>query len=175
MPEEWQEKDDAITSNLQALTQGYAPVQPLCSRERSVMELALRGKTTDQIATILGLSPTTAKGYRSSALGKLHATNRTQAAYIMYATGIMPVTYRPRHHHRLSTAQAVVLKHVAYGDTTKAIAAQLGYSSLTIRDHIAEVSVVFTATGRPNIVSQAFTLGYFAYGGSSGSPQNPSY
>ena len=48
-----------------------APVDPLAPRERQVLQLVAEGKTSKEIAMVLGLSPKTAESYRSRVMEKL--------------------------------------------------------------------------------------------------------
>ena len=52
------------------------PYDPLTDRERQVLQLIAEGKTTKEIAVILGVSVKTAESHRSSLMGKLdiHST-----------------------------------------------------------------------------------------------------
>ena len=63
------------------VVQGYlanteAPYDPLTDRERQVMQLIAEGKTTKEVAVILGVSVKTAESHRSSLMSKLdiHST-----------------------------------------------------------------------------------------------------
>jgi two-component system response regulator DesR len=53
---------------------------PLTDRERDVLRAALDGSSVRQIAAALFLSPGTVRNHLSSAIGKTHASNRTEAA-----------------------------------------------------------------------------------------------
>jgi DNA-binding NarL/FixJ family response regulator len=70
------------------VVQGYlskteTPYDPLTDRERQVMQLIAEGKTTKEVAVILGVSVKTAESHRSSLMGKLdiHST----AGVVRYA------------------------------------------------------------------------------------------
>lgn len=54
---------------------------PLTERERDVLRAALDGSSVRQIAAALFLSPGTVRNHLSSAIGKTHAANRTEAAF----------------------------------------------------------------------------------------------
>jgi DNA-binding CsgD family transcriptional regulator len=56
-----------------------AEQSPLSSRERECLSWVAAGKTTDEVATILGLSLETVRVYVKRAMRKLGATSRTQA------------------------------------------------------------------------------------------------
>ena len=53
---------------------------PLTDREQDVLRAALDGSSVRQIAAALFLSPGTVRNHLSSAIGKTHASNRTEAA-----------------------------------------------------------------------------------------------
>lgn len=57
-------------------------VEELTARELDVLRLVAEGKRDKEIADILSISSSTAKNHVKSILGKLNATNRTQAAKI---------------------------------------------------------------------------------------------
>jgi DNA-binding NarL/FixJ family response regulator len=48
-----------------------APVDPLARRERQVLQLVAEGKTSKEIAVVLGLSTKTAESYRARLMEKL--------------------------------------------------------------------------------------------------------
>jgi two-component system response regulator DesR len=60
---------------------------PLTDRERQVLRLAADGTSTAALAAHLHLSEGTVRNYLSEAIGKLHATNRTEAARLARAKG----------------------------------------------------------------------------------------
>ncbi|MFZ0215766.1 MAG: response regulator transcription factor, partial [Candidatus Dormiibacterota bacterium] len=51
----------------------------LSERERQVLELIARGRSNEQIANALVLSPGTVRNYASSVFAKLHVANRAEA------------------------------------------------------------------------------------------------
>jgi two-component system response regulator DesR len=57
-------------------------VNPLTEREREVLRVALDGVPVSQIADRVHLSPGTVRNYLSSAIGKTHATTRSEAARV---------------------------------------------------------------------------------------------
>lgn len=59
-----------------------SPLDALTDRERDVLELIARGKSNKGIASALGLSLGTVKGYVSAVLAKLGVNDRTQAALL---------------------------------------------------------------------------------------------
>jgi DNA-binding CsgD family transcriptional regulator len=62
---------------------------PLSSRERECLGWAAAGKTTEAMATILGLSQETVRVYMKRAMRKLGATSRTQAVAHAYRAGLL--------------------------------------------------------------------------------------
>jgi two-component system response regulator DesR len=60
---------------------------PLTAREAQVLELASGGAAVEEIARRAALSPGTVRNYLSSAVGKLGATNRHEAARIARGYG----------------------------------------------------------------------------------------
>jgi DNA-binding NarL/FixJ family response regulator len=53
------------------LTKDSLPERPLSDRERQVLQLVAEGKTTKEIATLLGISVNTAESHRSNLMDKL--------------------------------------------------------------------------------------------------------
>lgn len=60
---------------------------PLTTREADVLRAAESGITTEQIAVLLSLSPTTVRNYLSNAIGKVGARNRIDAIRISRNAG----------------------------------------------------------------------------------------
>jgi DNA-binding NarL/FixJ family response regulator len=65
-----------------------APAHSLTARELEVLELLIEGYSNPEIAKRLFMSPKTASVHVSRILGKLGATNRTQAATIGHRLGL---------------------------------------------------------------------------------------
>ena len=61
----------------------------LSVRERGVLQWAAAGKTTDEIATILGIAERTVRVYLDTARHKLGASNRTHAVARALSTGLI--------------------------------------------------------------------------------------
>jgi len=61
----------------------------LSDREREVLGLLGKGMSNAEIGGSLHLSEATVKGYVSSVLGKVGATNRVQAALVAYRAGLV--------------------------------------------------------------------------------------
>jgi two-component system response regulator DesR len=68
----------------EAISAGENPLTP---REAEVLDLAAQGEPVDEIARRAALSPGTVRNYLSSAVGKLGAENRHQAARIARGHG----------------------------------------------------------------------------------------
>lgn len=64
-------------------------VVSLSIRERDVLQWAAAGKTTDEIATILGIAERTVRVYLDTARHKLGASNRTHAVARALGTGLI--------------------------------------------------------------------------------------
>lgn len=60
---------------------------PLTDRERDVLSAALTGASVKQIAAQLHLSSGTVRNHLSSAIGKTHTSNRTEAARVAQQSG----------------------------------------------------------------------------------------
>ena len=60
---------------------------PLTSREREVLRFAEVGASTEQIASSMSLAEGTVRNYLSSAMSKLDARNRTEAAAVARTKG----------------------------------------------------------------------------------------
>jgi DNA-binding NarL/FixJ family response regulator len=61
----------------------------LTEREREVLTLIARGHSNDEIATLLVISPATAKTHVSRIISKLQARNRAQLVVIAYESGLV--------------------------------------------------------------------------------------
>ena len=64
-------------------------IEVLTDREREVLTLVAAGRTNDEIAADLYLSPLTAKTHVSRILGKLGARDRAQLVVIAYESGVV--------------------------------------------------------------------------------------
>jgi len=64
-------------------------LQALTEREREVLALVGQGKTNDEIATELFVSPATVKTHVSRVLSKLYARDRAQLVVVAYETGLV--------------------------------------------------------------------------------------
>jgi len=90
---------DKLAAALKQITQGQKVVapelaiaalgdnDPLTDKERIALKLASQGVCTASIAGQLFLSEGTVRNYLSSAIGKLNATNRVDAARIAHQKG----------------------------------------------------------------------------------------
>jgi DNA-binding CsgD family transcriptional regulator len=68
------------------------PAVHLSRREEQCLIWAARGKTHQEVAEILGLSPGSVKTHLDTARHKLHCINLTHAVGVAVATGVIPVT-----------------------------------------------------------------------------------
>jgi DNA-binding NarL/FixJ family response regulator len=66
----------------------YPELDDLTTREREVLGLVARGRSNQEIATALHLSPLTAKTHVSRILTKLRARDRVQLVVIAYESGL---------------------------------------------------------------------------------------
>ncbi|MGC4192987.1 MAG: response regulator transcription factor [Thermomicrobiales bacterium] len=67
-----------------------APIQPLTEREREVLELLVRGVTSNrELANRLYVSPNTVKYHLRNILDKLHLNNRSQAIAYAIRSGLV--------------------------------------------------------------------------------------
>jgi len=69
----------------------------LTQRERQVLALVGQGRSNDEIATDLFLSPLTAKTHVSRIMSKLAARDRVHLVIIAYETGLVAVSSRTPH------------------------------------------------------------------------------
>lgn len=60
---------------------------PLSERETDVLRAAVSGRSTDEIGSMVNLSPATVRNYLSNAIGKLGARNRLEAIRIAQQAG----------------------------------------------------------------------------------------
>ncbi len=67
-------------------------LEPLTDRERDVLAAVGRGRSNDEIATELFISPLTAKTHVSRLRSKLNARDRAQLVVIAYRTGLVAPT-----------------------------------------------------------------------------------
>ncbi|HEY0636358.1 MAG TPA: response regulator transcription factor [Pseudonocardiaceae bacterium] len=89
--------DPGVASRLLVtLADGHRAAEParqllagLSDREREVLGLLGKGLSNAEIGGSLHLSEATVKGYVSSVLGKVGATNRVQAALVAYRAGLV--------------------------------------------------------------------------------------
>jgi two-component system response regulator DesR len=68
--------------DVELAAEALGEADPLTDREREVLRLTARGRSTASIAAELGLSPGTVRNYLSESIDKLHASNRFDAARI---------------------------------------------------------------------------------------------
>jgi NarL family two-component system response regulator LiaR len=70
-------------------TQGQDPAAELTAREMEVLQLIAQGRTNAEIAEQLVITERTVKAHVSNLLGKLHLSDRTQAAIYAWREGLM--------------------------------------------------------------------------------------
>ena len=70
----------ALSYGLKTPPKRANPHEVLSRRERQVLELVARGRTNDEIATALFISPVTVKAHLRRTYGKLGVRNRVEAA-----------------------------------------------------------------------------------------------
>ena len=79
----------AITTSSQHTSQKAPPYEPLTERELEVLKLLAQGMPNKEIAAQLIISERTAKFHVSSIMGKLGATNRTEAVSLAAQNGLI--------------------------------------------------------------------------------------
>lgn len=72
-----------------ALLAATTLADPLSDRERECLFWVAEGKTTDEVSTILGVSPNTVNSYLTHAIQKLSASNRAMAMATAIRSGII--------------------------------------------------------------------------------------
>ena len=72
-----------------ALLASTTLLDPLSDRERECLFWVAEGKTTDEVSTILGVSPNTVNSYLTHAIQKLSASNRAEAMATAIRSGII--------------------------------------------------------------------------------------
>lgn len=70
-------------------TSGAAHLNGLTDRQRDVLWLMSQGRSNKEIARVLNLSPATVKAHAAAVFGTLGVSNRTEAAYLARATGLV--------------------------------------------------------------------------------------
>jgi DNA-binding CsgD family transcriptional regulator len=79
----------AIYALGQRLKARQAPPSPLSVRERECLSWVAEGKTTEEVALILGVSANTINAYVAKAIQKVAATNRAMAIATAIRTGLI--------------------------------------------------------------------------------------
>ncbi len=78
-----------LMAEVTAPAQTHDPAMGLTAREMQVLRLVAQGHTNAGIAAELGISERTVKAHVSNLLGKLHLSDRTQAAVYAWREGLM--------------------------------------------------------------------------------------
>jgi DNA-binding CsgD family transcriptional regulator len=68
-----------------------APGDPLAPRERQVLQLVAEGKTSKEIAVLLGLSVKTAESYRTRIMDKLDIHHTAGLVHYAIRHGLVPL------------------------------------------------------------------------------------
>jgi NarL family two-component system response regulator LiaR len=78
-----------LMAEVTAPTQGRDPAADLTSREMEVLQLIAQGRTNAEIGAELVITERTVKAHVSNLLGKLHLSDRTQAAIYAWREGLV--------------------------------------------------------------------------------------
>jgi NarL family two-component system response regulator LiaR len=78
-----------LMDEVTAPAQGRDPTAGLTAREMEVLRLVAQGRTNAEIAAELVITERTVKAHVSNLLGKLHLSDRTQAAVYAWREGLM--------------------------------------------------------------------------------------
>jgi NarL family two-component system response regulator LiaR len=78
-----------LMTEVTAPTRGQDPASGLTAREMEVLQLIAQGCTNAEIAAQLVITERTVKAHVSNLLGKLHLSDRTQAAIYAWREGLI--------------------------------------------------------------------------------------
>jgi DNA-binding NarL/FixJ family response regulator len=78
-----------MTAAIKAPQPKPLPLPDLTEREREVLTEVAAGRSNDEIAAALFISPATARTYVSRLLAKLHARDRSQLVVLAYESGLV--------------------------------------------------------------------------------------
>jgi DNA-binding CsgD family transcriptional regulator len=88
--------EDELLNALLSHQNGSAPglrTEKLSVREREVLQLVVEGKSSVEIAELLGLSASTVDTYRSRLMQKLQVTNLPDLVRLAIREGLLPLDY----------------------------------------------------------------------------------
>lgn len=107
----------------------------LTPREREIVGLIAEGRTSGQIASLLGCSPLTVRKHRANVLRKLGL--RSASGLVAYATGAADAAPRwpPEARPKLTARETEIAGLLQGGMTSKEIGRRLSLSDATVRKH----------------------------------------
>jgi DNA-binding NarL/FixJ family response regulator len=88
--------EDELLNTLLSNQNGAAPelrIEKLSVREREVLQLVVEGKSSVEIAELLGLSPSTVDTYRSRLMQKLQVANLPDLVRLAIREGLLPLDH----------------------------------------------------------------------------------
>ena len=144
-----------------------SPFHPLSDREMEVLSCVVGGMSNKEIASSLGISHQTVKNHVTSILRKFGVEDRvfTPKEFEVWLGGEM----EKAHHlysepgspfHPLSDREMEVLSCVVGGMSNKEIAASLGISHQTVKNHVTSILRKFGVEDRTQAVVYALKRGW---------------
>jgi DNA-binding CsgD family transcriptional regulator len=131
--------------------------------QKLTLRAVAAGLTTDQVATEVGRSVESAKGYRADLIRILDARNGTHAVTLGYEEGLLliePTNVRPM----LSRQETRVLRYLAAGFTTEETAEAIGRGEETVKTHRATLAKKLGARNASHSVKRAYDTGILKQG-----------